>query len=76
MKLTQAIPGIVLKIDSKDHFEGYGQLSCVQPGNFEFVPNLGDPPRGKVPPKGKYWLRDYNTVYWEVSEAEIEGKYE
>jgi len=74
MKLTAAIPGTTLQLDSKDRFKSYGHDGYVQPGDYKELPGLGDPRKEwRVAPMGTRWIRDHNAIYWEVSEEELKS---
>ena len=53
------------------------QLVIYKNSTFEFVNAIGDGRSSEArPPDGKRWVKDHNSCYWEVDDADLSGKYE
>ena len=72
--LESIIRGQVIKRDSKGEYKGLLHYGWVPVGGFDYILSLGDPPETwRTPPKGRKWIRDYNSVYWEVWEDDLDA---
>jgi hypothetical protein len=78
-RATDDIHATLLELDSKQsRVKCRGDLLYIPTNStFEFVNAIGDGSTAeKRPPKGKNWLKDHHSNYWEVDDVDLQGKYE
>jgi hypothetical protein len=72
--LESIVRGQVIRRDSKGGYKGLLHYGWVPIGGFDYILSLGNPPETcRTPPKGKKWIRDYNRIYWEVWEDDLDA---